>query len=108
MSVTMKAATAALSHFEDASPLKLRTRSTAARYEQCVRRSEGEGAADGPLVVKTGEHTGRSAQDKFTVRRPETEKTVWWENNKAMAPEAFERLYADMLAYARHRELYTQ
>jgi phosphoenolpyruvate carboxykinase (ATP) len=25
-------------------------------------------SADGPLVVETGEHTGRSAQDKFMVR----------------------------------------
>jgi phosphoenolpyruvate carboxykinase (ATP) len=108
MSVTMKAASAALSRFEDASPLKLRNLSTAALYEQAVKRGEGEVAADGPLVVKTGEHTGRSAQDKFIVRRAETEKTVWWDNNKSMTREAFDRLYDDMLAHARPLQLYTQ
>ena len=30
---------------------------------------------DGPLVVETGKHTGRSAQDKFIVRDAETEDT---------------------------------
>ena len=35
----------------------------------------GEGllAKDGPLVVETGKHTGRSAKDKFIVRDAETE-----------------------------------
>ena len=39
----------------------------AALYEESLRRGEGEVAIGGPLVVKTGEHTGRSAKDKFTV-----------------------------------------
>ena len=46
----------------------------------------------GAFVVETGAHTGRSAQDKFTVRDATTEKAVWWDNNKAMTPEQFELL----------------
>ena len=40
-----------------------------------MRSRNGEGllAKDGPLVVKTGKHTGRSAKDKFIVRDAETE-----------------------------------
>ena len=63
---------------------------------------------DGPLVVRTGEHTGRSAQDKFIVRRPEIDDQIWWDNNKAMRPEHFEALHDDMLAYAADCDLFAQ
>ena len=46
---------------------------TAALVEHAVRRGEGLLAKDGPLVVQTGKHTGRSAKDKFIVRDAETE-----------------------------------
>jgi phosphoenolpyruvate carboxykinase (ATP) len=46
--------------------------------EHAVRRGEGLLAKDGPLVVRTGKHTGRSAQDRFIVRNDTTEDTVWW------------------------------
>ncbi|MBY8827923.1 phosphoenolpyruvate carboxykinase [Hephaestia mangrovi] len=67
--------------------------------EAAVARGEGRLAADGPLVVETGRHTGRSAQDKFTVRDAETERTVWWgKTNQPMAPAHFAALKADFLA----------
>jgi ATP-dependent phosphoenolpyruvate carboxykinase len=53
-------------------------------------------------------HTGRSPNAKFTVRDAVTDKTVWWDNNKAMTPQAFDTLYADMLAHAKGMELYVQ
>jgi phosphoenolpyruvate carboxykinase (ATP) len=70
---------------------------TAALVEQAVQRGEGVLAKDGPLVVATGKHTGRSAQDKFLVRDGETEDTIWWDNNKAMSPADFAALKADFL-----------
>jgi phosphoenolpyruvate carboxykinase (ATP) len=74
--------------------------STAPLVENAVRRGEGILAKDGPLVVKTGKHTGRSAQDKFIVRDAETESTVWWgKTNKGMSPEHFAALKADFLAH---------
>jgi phosphoenolpyruvate carboxykinase (ATP) len=71
---------------------------TAQLVEQALRRSEGMLAKDGPLVVRTGRHTGRSAQDKFIVRDAETESTIWWDNNKSMSPDHFAALKADFLA----------
>ena len=70
----------------------------AALIEKAVCRGEGVLAKDGPLVVQTGKHTGRSAKDKFIVRDAETEKNIWWDNNKAMSPEHFAALKADFLA----------
>ena len=79
---------------------------TAPLVEFAVRRNEGLLARDGPLAVKTGRHTGRSAKDKFTVRDPLTEKAIWWnDGNKPMDPEAFERLHEDFLAALGHKDV---
>src|SRR5437764_15273110 len=60
---------------------------TAPLVEHAVRRGEGLLAKDGPLVVHTGRHTGRSAQDKFTVKDALTDSVIWWNNgNKPMDP----------------------
>jgi phosphoenolpyruvate carboxykinase (ATP) len=72
---------------------------TAPLVEQAVRNGEGVLAVDGPLVVATGKHTGRSAKDKFIVRDAETENAVWWgKTNVPMTPEHFANLKADFLA----------
>jgi phosphoenolpyruvate carboxykinase (ATP) len=72
---------------------------TAPLVEHAIRSGEGVLSADGPLVVETGKHTGRSAKDKFFVRDAETENTVWWgKTNVAMTPEQFAALKADFLA----------
>jgi phosphoenolpyruvate carboxykinase (ATP) len=77
-------------------------------YEEVIRRGEGRIAEGGALVVETGKHTGRSPKDKFVVREPATEQTVWWQANGAITREAFDRLRADMLAHAAGRELFLQ
>ena len=78
---------------------------TAPLVEHAVRRGEGELAKDGPIVVKTGKHTGRSANDKFTVRDAETENNVWWgKSNRPMDPAHFAALKADFLAHLKTRE----
>jgi phosphoenolpyruvate carboxykinase (ATP) len=71
---------------------------TAPLVEFAVSRGEGELAKDGPLVVKTGKHTGRSAQDRFVVRNGTSEGAVWWgKSNRPMDADAFDRLHADFL-----------
>ena len=78
---------------------------TAPLVETAVRRGEGLLAKEGPLVVKTGKHTGRSANDKFIVRDGETENTVWWgKTNKGMTPEHFAALKKDFLAFLGTKE----
>lgn len=76
--------------------------------EFAVRRAEGRLASTGAFVVETGAHTGRSPNDKFTVRDTTTESTLWWDNNKAITPVQFEALLADFKAHARTRDLFVQ
>jgi phosphoenolpyruvate carboxykinase (ATP) len=77
--------------------------------EEALKRGEGLLAKDGPLVVKTGKHTGRSAKDKFIVRDAETEANIWWDNNASLAPEHFAALKEDFLAaLAQRKELFVQ
>ena len=54
-------------------------------YEQSLQRKEATLTAQGALRALTGQHTGRSAADKFTVHDQNTEDQIWWDNNKAMS-----------------------
>ena len=74
--------------------------STGDLIELAIRRGEGRFASSGAFVVETGAHTGRSAQDKFTVRDASTETTIWWDNNKPLSAASFDSLYADFCARA--------
>ena len=76
---------------------------------QALRRGEGTLSREGALVVKTGVHTGRSVQDKFSVGDPEVEGDVWWRmGNQKLAPASFDILRGRILAYLQGRELFTQ
>jgi phosphoenolpyruvate carboxykinase (ATP) len=78
-------------------------------YEIAVREGEGLIAADGPLVVRTGEHTGRSPKDKFVVREPSTEASVWWGDvNHPISEEHYDRLRARLVRDIAQRDLYAQ
>jgi phosphoenolpyruvate carboxykinase (ATP) len=76
--------------------------------QESIKRGEGELGRGGAMLVTTGKHTGRSPMDKFVVREPSVEHTIWWENNKPMAPEDFEVLKADMLEHIKGGELFAQ
>ena len=79
-----------------------------ALIEAALKRGEGTLGKGGAFLATTGKHTGRSPKDKFVVRTPSVEDTIWWENNKPMTPEAFDRLHADMLAHMKGRDYFVQ
>jgi phosphoenolpyruvate carboxykinase (ATP) len=83
--------------------------STAELYEDAIRAGEGIVAAEGPLVVRTGKHTGRSPQDKFIVREPSAASKIWWGDvNRPIAQEHYDRLRARLMEYVASRDLYAQ
>jgi phosphoenolpyruvate carboxykinase (ATP) len=79
-----------------------------ALVEAAVARGEGKLGLGGAFLVSTGAHTGRSPKDKHVVRTPAVEDTIWWENNRPMAPDAFDRLHADMLEHMKGRDYFVQ
>jgi phosphoenolpyruvate carboxykinase (ATP) len=85
------------------------TLTTPQLVERIVSRREGVMAHEGAVVVRTGIHTGRSADDKFIVRSGEAvEKVDWGKINKSMAPHHFEQMYLRMAAYFQGRDIFVQ
>ncbi len=83
--------------------------SVAELYERAIAAGEGTIAAEGPLVVRTGEHTGRSPKDKFVVREPWSEAKVWWGDvNHEISEAHYDRLRARLMDYLADRQLYAQ
>ena len=81
----------------------------AALIEHAIRKSEGLLSSHGPLVVRTGQHTGRSANDKFVVRDENTDHEIWWGKvNVPYEPARFDALFARMVDYLEGKELYVQ
>ncbi|MGB2714311.1 MAG: phosphoenolpyruvate carboxykinase [Vicinamibacterales bacterium] len=83
--------------------------SVPALYEESVRRREGAISVDGPLVCRTGQHTGRSPNDKFIVREPSSAEHVWWSKvNRPLEAHHFDALRQRLLNYMEGREIFAQ
>lgn len=83
--------------------------STGALYEQAIKERNGLVSHLGPLVVRTGNHTGRSPNDKFLVKEKSSEDKIWWGSvNTSVSEEQYKRLFAKMRAYIQGKELYIQ
>jgi phosphoenolpyruvate carboxykinase (ATP) len=77
--------------------------------ELAIERHEGELASNGALVAKTGEFTGRSAQDKYIVREPGTETTVEWGSvNQPMSEAHFDGLFERALQFFEGKDVFVQ
>ena len=78
-------------------------------YEEAIRRREGRLAHLGPLVIRTGHHTGRSPKDKFIVKEPSINDRIWWGDvNQVMDLGHFEILRNRLLAYWQGKDLFVQ
>lgn len=76
-------------------------------FEEAIRRGEGVAAAHGPLVVRTGKHTGRSPNDKFFVREKSSESSIdWGKTNKPFEQARFDALLRRVDSYLKDKEVY--
>lgn len=81
----------------------------AALVQDAVRKGDAVLGHGGALLADTGEHTGRSPNDRFIVRDETTEESVdWGKVNRPISTEAFDRLYAKVVAYYEGRDAYVQ
>ncbi|MGB9779694.1 phosphoenolpyruvate carboxykinase (ATP) [Caldanaerobacter sp.] len=83
-----------------------RNLSVAKLIEEAVKREEGVLINNGAFDVYTGKYTGRSPNDKFIVDDLEIHDEIWWENNKPISPEKFEKLLNRLTAYLQERDIF--
>jgi phosphoenolpyruvate carboxykinase (ATP) len=80
-----------------------------ALIEEAVRRHEGALSRGGALVTLTGDHTGRSANDKFILEEPYNKNDIWWGAiNRPIAAHHFEALHRHILHHLRGRDVFVQ
>ena len=80
-----------------------------ALYEEIVFRNEGQISHQGPIVVNTGKHTARAANDKFIIREPGSAEHVWWgEYNRPYDADKFEELFTRLQGFLQGRDLFIQ
>ncbi len=78
-------------------------------YEQAIARGEARLGAGGAIVAITGEHTGRSPNDKFFVEEPSSAGNIdWGPVNKPISAEKFDRLYDKVTQYLSGRDVFVQ
>jgi len=83
--------------------------STSALYEQAIRRYEATLSHLGPLVIRTGEYTGRLPKDKFFVREPSSEsKICWGKINRALEADKFDGLKSRLCAYLQGKDIFIE
>lgn len=84
-----------------------RNLSTTLLVEAALKRGEAVLASNGALTAYTGERTGRSPSDKFTVDDAVTHRLVdWGKVNQPFSKEKFSALLARVEAYLAGRERY--
>ena len=82
---------------------------TPALYEEALKRNEGIVSHLGPLVVRTGQFTGRSPNDKFVVEENTNKDKIWWGKvNRPYREEKFEELERRMSSYLQGKDVFVQ
>lgn len=80
-----------------------------ALFEEAIFRNEGKITLLGPLVVNTGRHTARAANDKFIVREPSTEDHIWWgQYNRPYSSQKFDELFSRVQGFLQGRDVFVQ
>ena len=83
--------------------------SPAQLYEQALARGEGRLAHGGGFTAITAPHTGRSPNDKFTVKESATGHSVdWGAVNVPMSEEHFSLLRDEVIAFLNEQELFVR
>jgi phosphoenolpyruvate carboxykinase (ATP) len=82
---------------------------TEALYEESIFRGEAKISHLGPIIVNTGKHTARAANDKYVVNEPSTNNNIWWgEYNRPFSTEKFDELYSRLQGFLQGRDVFVQ
>ncbi len=76
---------------------------------QTLARKEGVLNDTGALIIKTGEFTGRSPKDKFTVKDDTTANTVHWNDfNIPIEAKYFDNMYNKLMSHLSSKEIWVR
>ena len=82
---------------------------TAQLMERALQANEGLLSGRGALVVRTGQFTGRSPQDKYIVCDAVTADTVAWGNvNQPLDPEKFGAIWDRLRAFLSDKDIFVE
>ncbi len=80
-----------------------------ALYEEIIFRREAAISHQGPIVVNTGKHTARAANDKFIVKESTSDDKVWWgQYNRPFNPDKFNMVLYRLQGFLQGRDLFVQ
>jgi len=74
-------------------------------YEHILANHEGVLTKDGSIRILTGQYTGRSPKDKFTVEQSPSKEKIWWGDiNQPVSVDVFDHMYEKVLDHLSHRK----
>src|SRR5690606_33810999 len=77
--------------------------------QKAIEKKEGILTDSGALAADTGEFTGRSPKDKFSVCDENTEHTVWWGDvNFKFEPTKFDNLLDKLISHYEGKEIFVR
>ena len=83
--------------------------SASSLIEEAICRDEGILSASGALLTLTGQHTGRSPNDRFIVEEESSNKNIWWGDvNRPIEEKNFDRLLGKMIGHLQDRDVFVQ
>ena len=78
-------------------------------YEQAIKNGEAQLTDKMALLVKTGQYTGRSPEDRFLVEEPGTKNDIDWNKiNKPVSEEVFDNLHKKLAKYLDGQKMYVK
>ena len=78
--------------------------------EEALARQEGVLSQSGALMVNTGEHTGRSPNDKYIVQfGTDDESEIWWGKvNQPISAAKAKQIHAKLITYLEDKDVFVQ
>ena len=98
-----------ISHIKSSAAAVYENLSTEELVKKALERNEGKLTNTGALAADTGEFTGRSPKDKFTVKDANTADVLWWGTvNQPFESEKFDKLLNKVVNHLGGKDIFVR